>query len=41
LADTLPCGDTLRRVTDNATCHIKDLTYGNFLKKNSKKKFKN
>jgi len=35
LANTLP------RVTDNATCHIKDLTRDNFfLLKNSKKKLK-
>jgi len=32
-------GDTLPRVTDNATCHIKDLTRGNFFL-NSKKKLK-
>jgi len=31
----LPRGDTLPRVTDSGTCHIKDLTRG---KKNSKKK---
>jgi len=40
LADTLPRGDILSRITDNVTCHIKDLTCDN-LKKKIKKKLKN
>jgi len=42
LPNTLTRGDTLPRVTDNATCHIKDLTRVNFffkkIQKNKNKK---
>jgi len=37
LAGTLPRDGTLPNVTDNATCHIKDLTRGNFFFKKKEK----
>jgi len=38
LLGTLTRGDTLPRVTDNATCHTKNLTHDKFKKKFQKKK---